>query len=93
MEIDNIAYSIVVGERLRTKFETAGYVRLADSQADALSNTKIAHVALLAPSVPVAVLVAYLVGFDLPARLPMLAFLLADRMCYVLAHSDMPTAY
>ena len=63
---------------MRTKFETVGYVRLDDLHADALSNAKIAHVALLAPSVPLAVLVAYFVGFDSPARLPMLAFLLAE---------------
>merc|ERR1712093_665666 len=46
-DIDNIAFDLVLGERVRARVEDAGHVELEDAEAAALARTKAVHVVLL----------------------------------------------
>jgi hypothetical protein len=54
-DIDNIAFDLALGERVRARVEDAGRVELTDAEASALARTKAVHGALLVLSVLVAV--------------------------------------
>ena len=55
-DIDNIAFRMALGERVRARVEDAGRVVLTDAEASALARTKAVHVVLLVLSVLVATL-------------------------------------
>ena len=46
-DIDNIAFDLVLGERVRARVEDAGRVELTDLEATALARTKAVHVVLI----------------------------------------------
>merc|ERR1711969_199542 len=46
-DIDNIAFALALGERVRARVEDAGRVVLGDGEASALAQTKAVHVALI----------------------------------------------
>eukprot|EP01046_Picozoa_sp_COSAG06_P056510 COSAG06_NODE_10712_length_1630_cov_112.784455_1_plen_187_part_00 len=69
-EIDNVAFVIALGEKVRSRVEEAGRVHLSDGEASALIWTKVVHVVLLVLAVTVAVL------FQRPWFTVVLAFLL-----------------
>ena len=46
-DIDNIAFDLALGERVRARVEDAGRVELDDAEASALARTKAVHVALI----------------------------------------------
>ena len=46
-DIDNIAFDLALGERVRARVEDAGHVELDDAETAALARTKAVHVALL----------------------------------------------
>ena len=50
-DIDNIAFDLALGERVRARVEDAGRVELGDAEASALARTKAVHVALIVLSV------------------------------------------
>ena len=51
-EIDNLAYAIGLGEKLRARVEVDGRVELGEVEADALALSKIVHVCVLGVVVP-----------------------------------------
>ena len=71
-EIDNIAYSIGLSERLRAKVEELGRVTLGDAEASALVQTKAVHVFMLVTTTIAAVVWA---GFPVNQLLTFFAFL------------------
>ena len=71
-DIDNIAFALALGERVRARVEDAGRVELDDDEASALARTKAVHVALIV----LAVLGAVWSGEKAAIFLPFLAFLL-----------------
>ena len=72
-DIDNIAFDLVLGERVRARVEDAGRVELDDAEASALARTKAVHVALIVLAVHGAV---WLGSLEAAFFLPFLAFLL-----------------
>eukprot|EP01045_Picozoa_sp_COSAG04_P004037 COSAG04_NODE_171_length_21611_cov_4.302808_11_plen_483_part_00 len=50
-DIDNIAFTLVLGERVRARMENEGRVELGDAEASALARTKAVHVLLLVVAV------------------------------------------
>jgi hypothetical protein len=46
-DIDNIAFDLALGERVRARVEATGHVELDDVEASALARTKAVHVALI----------------------------------------------
>ena len=46
-DVDNIAFDLALGERVRARVEDAGRVELDDAEATALARTKAVHVALI----------------------------------------------
>lgn len=83
VEIDNVAYSIGLSERIRSNFEQHGRIKLEDADAVALVKSKATHVSLIVISVLVAVRAAKTsYSNDLPLSValivsPVLAFWLA----------------
>ena len=83
VEIDNVAYSIGLSERIRSNFEQHGRIKLEDADAVALVKSKATHVSLIVISVLVAVRAAKTsYSNDLPPSValivsPVLAFWLA----------------
>eukprot|EP01043_Picozoa_sp_COSAG02_P047990 COSAG02_NODE_4662_length_5119_cov_2.425299_2_plen_612_part_00 len=71
-DIDNIAFDLALGERVRARVEDAGRVELNDAEAPALARTKAVHVALLV----LAVLGGAWTAGEGALFLPFLAFLL-----------------
>eukprot|EP01043_Picozoa_sp_COSAG02_P060413 COSAG02_NODE_7889_length_2803_cov_28.147189_4_plen_136_part_00 len=51
-EIDNLAYAIGLGEKLRARVDTEGRVELGEAEADALILSKTVHVCVLVAVVP-----------------------------------------
>ena len=47
VEIDNLAFSIGLSERVRSRVEEAGRVELTDAEATGLARSKIVHVVLV----------------------------------------------
>ena len=72
-DIDNIAFDLALGERVRARVEDAGRVELEDAEASALARTKAVHVALLVLGVLVGV---WSGDKDVASGLVFLAFLL-----------------
>jgi hypothetical protein len=54
-QIDNVAYTVGLSERVRTRVEEFGRVKLRDTEAAALVRSKAVHVVLLVAAVPTAV--------------------------------------
>ena len=54
-EIDNVAYRFALGERVRSRVETAGRLELTDDEKTALVRTKQLHLPTIAVYLPVAV--------------------------------------
>ena len=54
-EIDNVAYRFALGERVRSRVETAGRLALTDDEKTALVRTKQLHLPTIAVYLPVAV--------------------------------------
>jgi hypothetical protein len=54
-QIDNTAYTVGLSERVRTRVEEFGRVKLRDTEAVALVRSKAVHVVLLVVVVPAAV--------------------------------------
>ena len=72
-DIDNIAFDLALGERVRARVEDAGRVRLDDGEASALTRTKTVHVVLIV----LAVLVSIIGPTELSYKeIPFVAFLL-----------------
>ena len=75
-DIDNIAFDLALGERVRARVEDAGRVELDEGEATALARTKAVHVALIVLAVLGAVWLGDLGGGEVALILPSLAFLL-----------------
>ena len=58
-EIDNVAYRFALGERVRSRVETAGRLELTDDEKTALVRTKQLHLPTIAVYLPVAVIMAH----------------------------------
>ena len=54
-EVDNIAYTILLSERVRMRVEEHGRAKLGDAEAEALTRSKAVHVALIMVAVVAAV--------------------------------------
>ena len=50
-EIDNIAYEVGLGERVRTRMEIAGHMSLSEQELTALTRTKAVHIVLIILSI------------------------------------------
>ena len=47
LEIDNLAFKMLISERIRAYVEAAGHVELTEAQREALTVVKLTHVVLL----------------------------------------------
>lgn len=63
-ELDNVAYSILLNERVKTRVEERGRVELEDEEAVVLARSKALHAGLIVASVPTVVWTATDLGFD-----------------------------
>lgn len=61
-EIDNLAFSIGLSERVRSQVEEAGRVELTDDEVTALARSKVVHVVLIVAAMLVTVRVAAPLG-------------------------------
>lgn len=57
-EIDNVAYSVGLSERVRARVDVSGRIRLTDDEAQALDKAKTAHIVLIVLTI--------LIGVSLP---------------------------
>ena len=57
-EVDNVAFTIGLGERLRVLVEESGRVELTDKELTALARTKLVHIALIVIAAPAGVAAA-----------------------------------
>eukprot|EP01051_Picozoa_sp_SAG22_P006936 SAG22_NODE_470_length_10142_cov_13.947227_10_plen_456_part_00 len=62
-DIDNIAFDLALGERVRARVEDAGRVELDDGEAAGLARTKAVHAVLLVLAMLVGVWIGGAVGF------------------------------
>ena len=69
-EIDNVAYRLALGERIRSRVENVGRIKLSDDQAAALVWTKHFHL----PAVVVFVLTAVVVAHPVAPLFGLLVF-------------------
>eukprot|EP01043_Picozoa_sp_COSAG02_P016893 COSAG02_NODE_753_length_17610_cov_23.119753_17_plen_480_part_00 len=89
-DIDNIAFDLALGERVRARVEDAGRVELEDVEASALVRTKAVHVAMIVLAVLGGVRSG---GNEEASSLPWLAFLLGGvAEALVLGASAVETA-
>ena len=58
-EVDNIAFTLGLSERVRRRVETAGRVDLSDDEAESLAHMKVVHISLIMVFVPAGLLVAH----------------------------------
>ena len=72
-QIDNVAYTVGLSERVRTRVEEFGRVELRDVEAVALVRSKVVHVVLLVVAMPAIVFLGSWIAI-LVTPLPFLTF-------------------